>query len=151
MARGQGKPFPIEPACCIVPFSNLRSTFETVRASEHVCMKSEPRAQFQVFQFWSRRKVRPEKSRCRHVCSLEYCVRSSSLQGRVLACREEFLGSTLLMHAFACTKVYQQCFSKLNHSSFPMHSRAIPCFCICCFYDLGSVCRTMSVVRACEK
>ena len=42
-------------------------------------------------------------------------------------------------------------FSKLNHSSFPMHSRAIPCFCICCFYDLGSVCRTMSVVRACEK
>ena len=54
----------------------------------------------------------------------------------VCFCLTPFLGSTLLMQAFACTKVYQQCFSKLNHSSFPMHSRAIPCFCICCFYDL---------------
>ncbi len=39
----------IEPACCIVPFSNLCSTFETVCASEHVRVKSEPRAQFLVF------------------------------------------------------------------------------------------------------
>ena len=97
-------------ACCIVSFGNLCSTFEAVGASEHACMKSEPIGSISVFQFLCRRKVRPEKSWCRHVCSLEYCVRSSSLQGVVLACREEFLGSTLLMHALACTKVYQGCF-----------------------------------------